>query len=199
MSSRLEWLLGFLGLPSTCHAPVESRSTAPGKMDIQTALGELSYVLNSEDRLPVISALLEYRPELVSEDERTELRIELSTRLIPLALTLRQPFDQDRLPEILRTIARACIIEHVDWEPCACCKGKGQVKVMADDGRGVIDQRCPKCSGATRLKWSDRKRSRQLRLSLSTAQHRWLELYDWGVKILQAMRNDGLRAIRRRR
>jgi hypothetical protein len=192
--SRLEYLLSLINLQSSTRPPVEVATTV-ARWTRQDALAELSYLLQGRERYPVLCALLRHAPELVSDAERSELRKRLCDELVIYAHTLRRPVSSDRLPEMLHKIAVCCVVELVEWEPCRTCHGKGRVSVMKDDGAGVVEEICPKCKGARRLPWSDRRRARALGLSLSTAQNRWLDLLEFGISRLEGWANEGVSAI----
>lgn len=199
MTDRLEMLLAFISQPSATRAPVESPSTAPMRMTRPDALAEISYAANGDHRTEVLCALLRKRPEFVTESERSEIRKRLANNLILYALALRRPFAQERLAQTVHTIARACLVEHIEWEPCRTCNGKGRVSVLRDDGTGVVDEACPRCKAIGWVHWSDRKRARALGLSLSTAQNRWLELYDFGISQLHGWMAEGIAHMNSRR
>lgn len=191
--SRLEYLLSLINLQSATRPP--SIGGTGERWRREDALAELSYALSGEDRIPVICAILRHAPELAGQQERHDVRVRLCDHLLVFAHTLRRPVAPDRLPEMLHRIAVAAVVELVDWEPCRTCHGKGRVSEQRQ-GVGLIDITCPDCRGARRLPWSDRRRARALHLSLSTAQNRWLDLYDFGVSRLESWASEGVSAIR---
>lgn len=192
--SRLEYLLSLINLQSATRPPSIGHATG-STWRREDALAELSYALNSRDRIPVICALLRHAPDLAGEQERHEVRLRLCDHLLVYAHTLRRPVESEALAKMVHRVAVVALVELVEWEPCRHCHGKGRVSRMVE-GEGVIDIQCPECLGAKRLPWSDRKRARSLGMSLSVAQNRWLDMIDFAVSQLEGWANEGVTAIR---
>lgn len=192
--SRLEYLLSLINLQSATRPPSIGHTTG-SRWTREDALAELTYALRGESRVPVICALLRHAPELAGQQERSEVRMKLCDHLLVYAHTLRRPVSADRLADMLHRIAVVAMVELVEWQPCAHCHGKGRVS-QQQEGEGIVEVICPRCHGARRLPWSDRKRSRALNLSLSTAQNRWLELLEFAVSRLEGWAAEGVTAIR---
>ena len=192
MSGRLEYLLYLCGLPSSSKPPVEIASTGP-RMNKQDALAEISFALQGDQGTQVASALLRWRPELLSDEQRMRLYASLRDKVLLYGLTTRPRLTDEDMPIGVIQSARCAMHEHASWKPCDTCKGKGKVPQLIEK-QGVDYVRCPDCLGAGHKPWTEKAREKVMGCAEDSPM---LAMAAFGAAMLHAWSAEGVSAVDR--